>query len=549
MSLDAKTGPGPGAGWEFSGEMALSGAKFNDAAFTMASDGIDPVARIKGTYDPAKRDLVFAGSLELTKGESLWKNFYISWTKVPLKAEISGRYDAAASGVEGLSASFVLPALGEVHASGSARLGPAPSFRIKAGGHLGIEPLYSLYSQSGAPPESRMRLGGDIAAEFDVNKDQGGMSIDGRVIVDGASAESPATKTSVLGMKAELPVHLRLVPAPGVGGPKNSAVPSSAENSAAAGAAGPVTANEPADRGSLQIKEIRTPSVTLQPPALVLLGRTNAYRIEPFAIEVFGSRIEMGEVSLDFNPAAGAFRGASSLKLADLDLSRLPAASPKFPLTGHVKVDLPELTISPEAIAAKGQAEADIFGGKVIVRDIAVSNPLDRGRAISCNIDLLDLDLGKVTDIVPFGEVTGIVRGEVAGLTISYGQPESFAMRIESVPRKGVAQTFSLKAVDNLTVLSSGEKASGGTSQFWMRFIRGFRYAKMGIVSTLKNDTFTLNGTIHEGGVEYLVKKPAFFGINVINRMPDKKVSFKEMMSRLERVGQSEPPTVTKKIR
>jgi len=36
------------------------------------------------------------------------------------------------------------------------------------------------------------------------------------------------------------------------------------------------------------------------------------------------------------------------------------------------------------------------------------------------------------------------------------------------------------------------------------------------------------------------VKKPALFGINVINRMPEKLISFKEMTSRLKRVGQSE---------
>ena len=82
--------------------------------------------------------------------------------------------------------------------------------------------------------------------------------------------------------------------------------------------------------------------------------------------------------------------------------------------------------------------------------------------------------------------MTGIVRGEVRNLVITYRQPERFEFRIESVPRKGVPQTFSLKAVDNLTVLSSGEQASAGTSRFWMRFIRGFRYQKLGIVSTLR---------------------------------------------------------------
>jgi hypothetical protein len=84
-----------------------------------------------------------------------------------------------------------------------------------------------------------------------------------------------------------------------------------------------------------------------------------------------------------------------------------------------------------------------------------------------------------------------------------------------------------------------------GSNQFWMRFIRSFHYEKLGIVSTLKNDIFTLNGTIKENGIEYLVKKPTFFGINVINRMPDKKISFKEMVNRLSRVGQSDKPKVT----
>jgi hypothetical protein len=136
--------------------------------------------------------------------------------------------------------------------------------------------------------------------------------------------------------------------------------------------------------------------------------------------------------------------------------------------------------------------------------------------------------------------VTGVVRGEVRDLVITYGQPESFELRLESVPRKGVPQTFSLKAVDDLTVLSSGAEATAGTSRFWMRFIRGFRYQKLGLVSTLRNDTFTLNGTIQEGGLEYLVKRAPLFGISVVNRMPKNVISFKEMVSRLKRVGRSE---------
>jgi hypothetical protein len=250
-------------------------------------------------------------------------------------------------------------------------------------------------------------------------------------------------------------------------------------------------------------------------------------------------------MTLAVDPRSGAFQGRAALGLSNLDLSHLPIASPEFPLTGKARLEFSQLDISPASIAAVGRGEIDIFGGRVVLRNFAVADPFSRSRAISFDVDLLDLDLKKITDVVPFGEVTGILRGEIRDLTLSYGQPERFSLNVESVKKKGVPQTFSLKAVDNLTVISSGEQASMGSNQFWMRFIRGFRYAKIGIVSTLKNDTFTLNGTIKENGVEYLVKKPALFGINIINRMPKKHISFKEMMNRLSRVGQSDKPKVT----
>jgi len=528
--LDAKNRFRPTAGWEFSGAVDMSGTKFNDASFTIAGESLSPRVRVQGDYELPKGGISCTGTLELAQGESLWKDFYISWSKHPLKADLAGRYDPSSGTIDGLSAKFVFPTMGEVRAAGTVRLTPSPSFDLHTGAKLGLEPLYSLYSQSGVPPESRLRLAGDISADLAVAQDESGTTVDGRVTLDASDIENPAAKVSLRGLKAELPVHLRLGEGP----------------YARVESKGPYARGEPTDKGFLQVLEIRTSSLTLQPPALDILAGTNACRIAAFSLELFGGRLEFGEVALSLDPAAGGFHGTASLRLPELDLSRLPVATAKFPLTGKAKLDFPVLDISPAAITTKGQAEIAIFGGRVVVSNLAVSNPLAKGRAVSCDVELRDLDLKKITDIVLFGEMTGIIKGEIRDLTISYGQPGNFALRLESVPRKGVAQTFSLKAVDNLTVLSSGQKASAGTGQFWMRFIRGFRYAKIGILSTLKNDTFTLNGTIHENGVEYLVKKPTLFGISVINRMPDKKISFKEMMSRLERVGQSEAPTVKK---
>jgi len=419
--------------------------------------------------------------------------------------------------VDGLTASFLSPTIGEVNVAGSVKTRPAPSFDLRTDARLSLGPLYSLYTQAGVAQENRMSLEGMLGADVRIHGEGDALSVKGKLTLADTSLELPSSKTLLLGVAAELPVHYET------------------------GGAAPGSPEIPLpDEGSLRIGEFQSPFLTLKPVAVSFRVGANAFAIEPLALELFGGRLELGRTTFRVDAPNGALRGVGSLSLREIDIARFPIESPQFKLTGKIRAEFPRLDISSREIAISGRGEADVFGGKVVLRDLAVARPFGANRSISLNIDLLGLDLKKLTDEVPFGEVTGIVSGEVRNLVISYGQPERFDFRLESVPRKGVAQTFSLKAVDNLTVLSSGQQASAGTGGFWMSLVRGFRYQKLGLVSTLRNDTFTLNGTIHDRGVEYLVKKPALFGISVINREPDKVISFKEMTNRLKRVGRSE---------
>jgi hypothetical protein len=502
--------------WAFTGTLSLSQAKFNDPSFTIAGEGLNPVLRVEGAYG-ASQGISFTGALDIGQGESLWKAVYVSWNKHPLKVTVSGRYDPASGGVDGLAARFLLPTIGEVNFAGSVKTMPLPAFDLRSDARLSLGPLYSLYTQAGVAQENRMSLEGVLGGDVRIQGEGDALSVKGKLTLADTSFELPSSKTLLLGVAAEVPVHYE------------------------AGAAAPDSPESPLpDEGFLRIGEFQSPFLTLKPVVVSLRVGTNSFAIEPLALELFGGRLELGRTTFRVDPQSGALRGIGSVALREIDISRFPIQSPQFKLTGKIRAEFPRLDISSREIAISGRGEADVFGGKVVLRDLTVARPFAANRSISLNIDLLDLDLKKLTDEVPFGEVTGIVSGEVRNLVISYGQPERFDFRLESVPRKGVAQTFSLKAVDNLTVLSSGQQASAGTGGFWMSLVRGFRYQKLGLVSTLRNDTFTLNGTIHEGGVEYLVKKPALFGISVINREPDKVISFKEMTNRLKRVGRSE---------
>lgn len=498
--------------WALAATAALTGAKFNDPSFTVAGEGLDPLLKLEASGSLSK-DLSLKVDLEIGKGESLWKNVYAAWSRYPLKAEASGRFTASTGVLEDLRARIVIPGVGAVDVTGTAGLRPAPAFDLAVESGFSLGPLYSLYAQAGVAESARTKLEGLLGATFAVRKSEAGLSVGGRLRLADANIESPTSRTLLVGVMADLPFAYQSAPAPDA----------------------PLS-----ESGFLRIGELQSPLLSLKPIEVPFRAGPNALSIESFAVPLFGGRLELGRTVFRFDPATGALAGVGSLALRDLDIARFPIQSPQFRLTGVIRAEFPRLDIGAERIAVSGRGEASVFGGQIVLRDLDVTRPFSPQRTISLNIDLVDLDLKKLTDEVPFGEVTGIVRGEVRDLVISYGQPDRFSFRLESVPRKGVPQTFSLKAVDNLTVLSSGEKASAGGGGFWMSFIRGFRYAKLGIASTLRNDTFTLSGTIHEGGTEYLVKKPALFGISVVNREPGKRISFKEMTGRLKRVGQSE---------
>lgn len=501
---------------EFSAVLRFDEGKFNSPSFEIAGEGLRPCLRVDGTYSIPGETLALSGTLKIDHGESLWKNFYVPWREFPMTATFTGVYDIAADRVDPIDARFASPPLGDISIQGAFSL-PAPfSLSLGARARIDLGSLQSLFSQPGAAPGSRVSLKGFMDGRAQILGGGRIFSIRGDLRLNEASVENRDARFSLRDIAAEIPFFI------------------------AAGDEIPAAGERSSDQGYFRAAVFQSgPFLAPQPLSLELRGGKNAFHVGLFSLDLFGGRLSFGPTSLAFDPHTRSFSGRSSLSLDGLDISRIPLNPAQFRLRGEARGDFARVEISPEKIAAQGEGAADIFGGRVIIKDFSIVDPFQKNRSFVLDADFVDLDLKEITDSVPFGEVTGIVRGEIRDLSVSYGQPERFNLRLESVKREGVPQTFSLKAVDNITVISSGEPASLGTGQFWMRFIKGFRYDKIGIVSSLKNDTFTLNGTIKDNGVEYLVKKPGPFGINVINRMPEKKISFKEMTRRLKRVGQS----------
>jgi hypothetical protein len=152
--------------------------------------------------------------------------------------------------------------------------------------------------------------------------------------------------------------------------------------------------------------------------------------------------------------------------------------------------------------------------------------------AVGLDLDFEELSLGAMTDALDVGRISGVVRGRIHNLSIVAGQPVSFEAEMASVPRDGVPQEISVRAIRQISIVAGpgGDAFSSGILSFFDRY----RYAKLGLRCSLENDRFVLRGIDEHDGKQVLVA--GSFLPPRVNVYSESQVSgFTEMMRRLRR--------------
>jgi len=517
LSVDIRSGPDHPGLYRLHGSVRLSKAAFQDATGTIVSESLEPVLKFEAALRTPVNPVPFTVSFDLAKGESLWKDAYFNWAKEPVRLEAKGEFDPVAGAVRGAELRLVFAPVGELEARGWASFGARPRFEF----HLAVPSvdlarLHAFLGQMSPARAPTLELGGRAEGQADISVGTSLRAV-GLIKVRGARAGQKDGSLLLTGMDADLPFSL-----------SNGVRP------------GDEKGDYSVASGFFQVKEAKSPAFSLSGLRLDFYAARNLFLFFPVEIDLWGARLGLGHTVLSLSPAGLGLRGASTLGLTGLDLSKLPLNSASLQLAGTASIPEGVMEVTPREFLFRGRMLADFFGGRMTADGLRVTDAFTPGRRIVLQAEVLGLDLGRLTASVPFGEVTGIVDVSVRDLVLSYGQPESFILTIRSVPAKGVPRKFSLKAVNNLSVISSGGQAASPPGGFFAKFVNSFNYSRMGIACSLRNDVFTLQGTVVEGGVQYLVRRATFFGIDVVNAKPVNKISFKDMLGRLERVGQSQ---------
>jgi hypothetical protein len=364
---------------------------------------------------------------------------------------------------------------------------------------------------SARPSLQQLEVAGMGEAEIGLSGRPGRLELRGGVRLAGASLRDGAGSLLVEGLDLDLPLAYLFGGsadiAPGTGGP-------------------------PA-MGSLSIGSVHTPAgslagltlpVALVPNRLVVQGE--------LFLPLLDGGLRIGWLEVE-EPLSAGFSARTRAFLERIDLSRVQGSTR---LEGSIGGDLGLVTMDRTGVRAEGSLSGSIFGGDLRVEDLVVMDPLGLARAYGADVSVRLMDLSEFSRAFGFGSVSGRMDFDLNDLRIAYGQPVGFRLRAESVPARGVDQKVSLAAVNAISVVGTGASLTSTAATIFGPFVQEFAYREIGIACELTNDVFRVNGLIREGGVEYLVRKPPLFGINVINRNPDNRISFKDMLERINRV-------------
>lgn len=289
-------------------------------------------------------------------------------------------------------------------------------------------------------------------------------------------------------------------------------------------------------RGGLKIRNLRVPFLPEQSFSLPIYAKQNHFVMpSPLSIAVPGGNIRLGPTDLGL-PVETALVIETSLKMSTLNLG--PILSPLWPgtVTGNALGILSPIRIHDGRMTTEGDLKATVFKGNVELSNISVRGLFTPVPVLGLDARWQNLSLSQLTTNTAFGKIQGTLNGYAKNIEIANGQLQRFDLLMETDETDGVTQKISVKAVDNIARIGGGDSPFAGIAGLFISFFKEFPYRKIGVKASLVNDVFKINGTIHENGKEYLVKRGFFSGVDVINQSRDNRVGFKDMLKRIKRV-------------
>ena len=511
---------GPEAGpWQVSAKLSIEDLAFKNTSGSLMGENISFTTETSGIVDLKHSNMTFAAVLEAKTGEALYDRYYLNLLKNPIVASCNGTYQFQQRFLQLSKFRFDLADILPVEIKGVLKQqdpGRAADFAVNIQQvslkpifhHLLLEPY-----KTEMPLLAALETGGTVSAEFKVKEFENARQVTGQIKWRQGNLVLPDRGISLKGIHLDLPFWYQTG-----------------------------LADAPVDglKGKFEVQSVTVPPLPEQPLSILLDAGPNKISVDsPTVIRVPGGDLRLGSVQARniFGPDISVHTrlGFDGINLQSL-LSGIATVPPESILTGM----LDPVRYEKHTVTSQGEIAAKVFGGKIILSDLGASGLLTSAPVFKLNAHWDDLLLTEMTTDTAFGKIEGVLNGHIRDFEIAYGQPQRFVLLLETVETKGVSQTISIKAIDNIAQIGGGQSPFMGLAGAFASVFKKFPYEKIGMRARLENDMFTINGTIREGGTEYLVKRRGFSGVNIVNQNPDNRISLKDMVKRIKRITQGE---------
>ena len=502
-------------GWSFTSKLDFQGMNFQNADSSCAGEDVSVHVEADGKLDLATPEIIANASLKIDKGEVLYDRFYLDLNKNPLFSSFKGSYNVSRKNLQlsgfrlGFKNILTLDAHGTfVHKTGDEKLHlnlSVPETSLKpAFRHFILEPF-----QTEKPLLTALKIDGKISADLELTCKGKDWEVSGRCMWHDGKISMDDKGLSTKGIDLDLPVWYQIRK---------------------------TETSEDTVRGSLSIRSMILPFFPEQSLALNLDAGPNSLFVKsPIELKVPGGTVTLGPVAGRdiFSPGISV---DTSLAINSVEIKPLVSKILQHPVQGTITGRLDPVHLEHNTLKTTGVIITKAFDGEIVLSDLGASEMFTSSPVYKLSALLTHLNLEKLTTGTTFGKIEGILDGHINDIEIAYGQPQKFELLLETVPEEGVRQIISLTAVDNIAQIGGGASPFRGLAGSFTVLFKEFPYNKIGVIASLENDVFRINGTNRKGGKEYLVERGRFSGVNIVNQNPDNRIRFKDMVKRIKRV-------------
>ena len=265
--------------------------------------------------------------------------------------------------------------------------------------------------------------------------------------------------------------------------------------------------------------------------------------LKPTVLPVLDGGLSIDSLSVrDLGEPQMSLRFAAELQPISVALLSKAFGWPEF--SGKLEGRIPEVSLQEDMLSLGGDLEMSAFGGQIVVNGLKLKNPLGIYPRLNANIKARGLDLQAVTGTFEFGEITGRLDADIAGLELFRWAPIKFDARLYTPPGDKSRHLISQRAVKNLSNIGgSGGSVAAVLQSGFLRFFENFRYSRLGLSCRLDNETCFMDGIEpQQGDAYYIVKGSGIPRIDIIGNAH--RVNWNRLVSQLKAISESSGPVV-----